>query len=942
MVRCLLTNARSIVNKTDELNAVIETFNLNLVFITETWARNYMTNSLFVNTDQFNVYRKDRANDSGYGGVCAIVDRKYRSLVVPTDEALEIIAVDVWLDKSKYRFITCYRVPEYNAAAADYLASMLRCLKDLCAGDSTVVLLGDFNLPYIRWSDCVVMGRQADYHQSFLDLVCQNGFVQCVMDSTRGPNTLDLLLCNDPLLINETYTTSPLGNSDHDCIQFNIVLPEQESDNVIDDVQYVFDYSKADYESINAYLAQIDWQEILPNCDDANGCWETFVGVLNEAMNLFIPVKAVSTNTSSRNSRYQYPLRIRRLLQKKRTAWRLYKFKPTDALREKYRVISETCKQAIYSYVKSKEEHLIDNGNLGSFYRYINKKLSSKTGVGVLKDASGNLLQDDADKAARLNDYFSSVFTDDNEVMPDINRRVPETTELNDVNFSQDAVYKQLRNLKNKTSAGPDTLPAAFLKQIAGTVSLPLSLLFAKSFQTSSLPDIWKVATVTPVFKKGSPSDAANYRPISLTCIIGKLMEGIIKDCILDFSRRNGLISRQQHGFLSRRSTCTQLLECMNDWSLALNCKRSTDVCYIDFSRAFDSVVHSKLCFKLQSYGITGNLLEWIRAFLSDRSQAVRVGNMTSEFVPVKSGVPQGSVLGPLLFVLFINDLADMFDGGLHIKLYADDVKIYIVVEDITCCDALQIGLQRLSLWASVWQLTVSINKCQVLHIGTKNAAHDYSLDSCLLPNAIVVNDLGVLIDKKLRFSDHYANIVAKAHQRAALILRCFRCRDPHLLYTAFTTYVRPLLENCSPVWCPVYKTDVDLFEKVQRRFTRRLRGLSCLSYRERLSYLHAETLECRRLKFDLTMMFKMFYNLVDVSVSDFFSLSSNVNTRGHILKIDKPLSNINARQHSFACRRIECWNSLPNTAVNATSAASFKNCLNTVDFSNFLFYSCY
>jgi len=118
--------------------------------------------------------------------------------------------------------------------------------------------------------------------------------------------------------------------------------------------------------------------------------------------------------------------------------------------------------------------------------------------------------------------------------------------------------------------------------------------------------------------------------------------------------------------------------------------------------------------------------------------------------------------------------------------------------------------------------------------IGTKNAAHDYSLDSCLLPNAIVVNDLGVLIDKNLRFSDHYANIVAKAHQRAALILRCFRCRDPHLLYTAFTTYVRPLLENCSPVWCPVYKTDVDLFEKVQRRFTRRLRGLSCLSYRER------------------------------------------------------------------------------------------------------------
>ena len=263
-----------------------------------------------------------------------------------------------------------------------------------------------------------------------------------------------------------------------------------------------------------------------------------------------------------------------------------------------------------------------------------------------------------------------------------------------------------------------------------------------------------------------------------------------------------------------------------------------------------------------------------------------------------------------------------------------------MVIDNVSCFDTLQHGLNALSNWASAWQLCVSIKKCCTLHIGARNLRHEYTINSSLLPSVTSYNDLGVLIDCNLRFIDHYACIVAKAHQRAALILRCFKSRDSNILFRAFIVYVRPLLENCSPVWCPVYRTDVDLLEKVQRRFTKRLTGLRNLSYSERLCYLKTETLESRRLKMDLTMIFKILHNYVDVTIADFFTLSDTVQTRGHSLKLYKPKCNLNVRTFSFACRRIDCWNSLSNNCVTASSVAIFKKYLNIINFDKFLLYS--
>ena len=327
---------------------------------------------------------------------------------------------------------------------------------------------------------------------------------------------------------------------------------------------------------------------------------------------------------------------------------------------------------------------MIDSDNVGNFFKYVNNKIVVKSGVAPLKDSNGILITDDRSKADVLSNYFGSMFTiDDNLIKCDsisTDDVMYTLHKLSDINFNIDGVYRILHNLKAKSSKGPDGYSAMFIKNLASSIAFPLTILFNESFCAGIIPSVWKQALIIPSFKKGLASDPNNYRPISLTCICCKVMESVVKEQTLTFLLKNNKITKQQHGFLARHSTCTELLESTNEWLLKLNSRSSVDVIYIDFRRAFDSVVHSKLLYKLHNIGIEGKLLCWIAEFLSGRSQSVIIGESVSNSVPVISGVPQGSVLGPLLFLVFINDLCDVFGPDIKIKLFADDAKIYMSI----------------------------------------------------------------------------------------------------------------------------------------------------------------------------------------------------------------------------------------------------------------------
>ena len=601
----------------------------------------------------------------------------------------------------------------------------------------------------------------------------------------------------------------------------------------------------------------------------------------------------------------------------------------------RYQKQAEFCKKLIYEYEKTKELDVINQANLGGFYRYINKRLTCKSGVAPLKADTGEMVTDDGFKANMLNDYFCTVFTHDDGSMPYFKRRVAENVSLRDITVTMDDVLRSIKKCKPGHATGPDSLSQNFIKKFGKSISVPLTVLFNSLLQLGSVPSQWKLANITPILKKGLASDVRNYRPISLTSVFCKLLERIIQERMLSYLIKYELISRDQHGFLAKHSTCTQLLECVNDWSLSLRNRHMVDAIYLDFKKAFDSVSHAKLKLKLEGYGIEGSLLSYISNFLSERFQSVNLPGGHSVYRPVFSSLPQDSVLGPLLFILYINDIVDLFPENVIVKLFADDVKIYMEVADVSDMFILQDSINFISEWAKTWQLKLAYEKCQYIRIGVRNLdkfSTDYYLNDCKLPTLQSVTDLGILVDCNLSFANHVDYVVSKAKLRASQILRCFLSKDHLVLTKAFVVYVRPLLEYCSAVWSPCRVTSVDKLESVQRTFTRRLQGLDELSYDERLKRLDLERLELRRLHFDLEMCYKVINHLVDVPCDSFFKLATSSCTRGHPLKLSVPESRVNARAHAFPVRVIFIWNRLPTRVVLASNLFVFKKLLRGLD----------
>jgi ribonucleases P/MRP protein subunit RPP40 len=405
------------------------------------------------------------------------------------------------------------------------------------------------------------------------------------------------------------------------------------------------------------------------------------------------------------------------------------------------------------------------------------------------------------------------------------------------------------------------------------------------------------------------------------------------------FLSTNQVIAKAQHGFQKAHSTLSNLLESLNDWTKNLDAGKDTDIAYIDFAKAFDSVSVPKLIHKLSHIGICNPLLSCIKSFLTDRSQRVLVGRSVSNYTPVISGVPQGSVLGPILFILYVNDIPNASANTDTSKLYADDVKRYA----LSCnFNQFQIGLTKLDAWCLNWQLSVAPAKCSVFKLNRYSSRQEnnavYHIGNQILSNITEIDDLGITIDKQLSFSNHIHGVVGKAKQRIYLLFKCFTSRNVSLLLKAYVSYVLPLFDYCSPVWSPTKLTDIDLIEDVQRGFTKRLKDMHDLPYEDRLLKCGLISLELRRLRKDLCLCYQIVNGQIALNFADFFIPDTNYKTRGNKQKLQIPkLSHVASRTNFFSVRVVPVWNALSNDIILCGSFKQFSKHIVSIDLSPFL-----
>ena len=931
-----------------------------MTFISETWLTNTVTSSMLDPRQLFNIYRCDRDDRRG-GGVCALIPKSFKShLHVLSDDDknlldnsdCEILAIDVQLLLLKYRLIVIYRPPSSSFSSnADLIAKTLvlkKLINNLTHPVINTIIVGDLNLPKINWIDNEYSCD--DVHDVLFHCFSSLGYVQFVNGATRfsrlqTENILDIILCNNAISINVDNIGAPISTSDHAIIHFSIFVSNTGSsftdppnspnfgDNKISLPSY--DWSSANFEAINNFIETFDWHNLFGYFFDADSLWEEFKNILWPVISLNVPQKLILHNKKYRQ-RF-YPKNIRHLLNRKAAIWRQLKLHKTDNLISKYQSVANQCKLEILNYDASREKKLLESKNLGTFYKFVNNKIGNPSGIAPLKTDSNILITSDYDRANLLNKYFESVFTTDDGTLPPFPARLAQDVHsINDINISPEIVKYVLKNLKTNSAAGPDAIPPIFFHHTSRTISGPLSILLRSFVNLHSLPSEWKLSVIVPKFKKGSPSCPSNYRPIALTCTCCKILESIIATQLTQFLFQHHLITRHQHGFLKRHSTSTNLLETINDWTISLNNHKSVSVAYIDFKSAFDCISHSKLILKLSSYGIKGTLLFWIQAFLSNRTQIVKINQTLSTPCKVSSGVPQGSVLGPLLFTLYINDITDNLDPSATIKLFADDVKLYSEFSNISPTN-LQTYLDYIAHWAFTWQLNISHQKCNILTLGKHTISNTLLISNQPIPIVDSVKDLGIFVDSDLKFTRHIDDIVSKAKQRSSLIHRCFLSRNPSNLLRAYKTYIRPIVEYASTTWSPTYVYHICLLESVQRNFTKRIPGCCHLAYADRLTKLNLLTLEHRRLIADLVMCFNIIKDNNCLLTEDFFKINPNQNLRGHSLKLSFPVANLNVRKFFFSNRIISIWNSLPSNLVLSPSPTSFKRQLAKLDLSKFL-----
>ena len=741
-------------------------------------------------------------------------------------------------------------------------------------------------------------------------------------------------------MIDNITHSEPVGKSDHCVLEFTVKCHAAYKNSYIGTVKY--NDQRADFSGLRNELSTIDWRKELSD-KSTEELTHKFMSVLTTSMDKYIPKK----RTRPKKGKTTFTKPTVACIRRKHRLWERYMENQSTENYRQYCKARNKVKSEIQKERKRKEKEIqkerkrkekeiakTAKSNCKNFWKYVNMSRKVKSGIAELhtnKNGEKYVADSDDEKASVLADFFSSVFTDESDEQKVFLDEVCRE-KSDDSPFRAEEIRKLLKELNVTKSHGPDTIHPRVLQELADVIDIPLEIIYNSSFNSGYVPVGWKVGQITALFKKGDMKSPAYYRPVSLTSILCKVMEKLVRKRIVDHMNVNDLFSDKQFGFISGRSTLLQLLSALEEWTSILDSGGYLDVIYMDFMKAFDKVPHKRLLHKVRSYGLSDKLCTWVESFLSNRKQRVKVNDSYSAWHKGTSGIPQGSVLGPILFVLFINDLPNCVKSSVY--LFADDTKLYRQISVAEDSRTLQEDLDHLFSWSGDWKLKFHPDKCKVLEIwgksnsNTTNTHHmsryeGGSVDLEVVPHE---KDIGVTIDGKMNFDKHIQTQINKANMMVGIIRRSFKLMDMETFCLIFKALVRPHLEYASSVWIPYKKKHIDSIENVQRRATKMLPGLSNLSYEERLRKLKLPSLRYRRMRGDMIEVFKIISGIYDTRATSGLLELNTSTTRGNSKKLTKNRSRLDVRKFYFTNRVVDLWNNIPDSIVCAKSVKSFEN----------------
>ena len=922
-------NAGSIRNKIDIVST--ETSKYDIVTVSETWLKDNIENNDILLPGFSPPFRLDR---NGYGGVAIyaksdIISKPRVDLHV---DGLEAIWIEVRENNKILLICSMYRPPE---SLVPYWRLIEESVKKASNTPHKFIILGDFN------SDCV---NDIYYeHYQLRDIITRYNLTQLINEPTRrtghSARCIDLILTSTTDIISESRVLLPIC-SDHHLPLVKLKIERKIPTNI---KRTIYNYSRLNIIKFKEKLSEIDFMNAF-TINTVNNSATFLSETLMKIAKLCMPVKTI---TIREDSPPWFDEGIMNLRDEKYFIHYIAKQFDTAELWELFRRVRNAYTDAIRKrkkeYLNELDERVSNKNNFGTkdWWKLVNNFIKDKGNNNRdIPPLEGNntIFYTNKEKADCLNTYFSnqSKVEGDNDPLPPVQLL---NSQIEHIQLLTEDVQAVIQHLDTSKAVGPDLIHNKLLVAAGPIIIEPLTFLFNKSLTEGVFPDCWKIAHITPIYKlKGERSDCSNYRPISLLSCVGKILEKCIQKYILQYLNAENIITPSQSGFRQGDSTIYQLLTIYDDFSIALDNRTPTQAIFFDISKAFDRVWHRGLLHKLHGVGIRGQLLTWIHSYLEDRKQAVVIKGEISNFLPVTAGVPQGSVLGPLFFLLYINDLNKNIES--NIKLFADDTSAYQSLgDDIQREFILNSDLQKISTWAHLWKVKFSAPKTDLLNITRRlePLTNQLIFNGTILQPSEIHKHLGIIFQSDCTWNSHINFLIAKCRPLVAC-LKSFKYRlSRQSLETMYKSFILPILDYADVVWdnCTQYQSDAleDLQLEVIRTITGAVRGTSHNKLYKESGFI---TLKERRKRHKLILYFKYINNLLPEHISiKFPRLVSETNPyhRRRPLERNNFFCHTELYKRSFFPCTTELWNELPDDIKSLTSISAFKRFFSNNDY---------